>query len=826
MKRIWRTLSSLTRMTPKPIFRGFATGSAALLLFQYSNLSSRTRELPRLDAEIPLAFAQLKELHRKVPSLELKSYLDSFTQERILSIETFKQGIEDFIRIANLTPSERIQFYGTPFGGLHYTNDLVDLWNNSSSEKVSAAKLTVSPTPWNYTNHADGPAYVYKGNKPSEALDKLIQGPSVIDCGMFCQLSIWFGIRHMLGNDLFNELFGHNTLYLTQRIYDPITNPNKPNAGNPLYDFFESVNFEEVAQSLIKSGVYCSNVENHPLYHYKHPEGDAGSHNCIVIDGKYSIFDPRQPKTSNLSRRTVQRLLLKDFNNPQTVHDNDVINLYKNKDPKCIDPRSGDTYEELLKSAEIYANLTIELKDLEHSPQPLGNVRFDFKNFCEWVNLMRSRQTVPVKDTEASFQQSFPAIPHAVLEQIPYENREAMSFSFYKTDSSLHLQLYSQAIKFCKDVEANKSSCVILTGKAGVGKTAAAVCCFKYLLSKKKKVLWMSETMIHNWMNKAENEAELLACREKIITLLNTNPDAVILDDDNLSGYGGKVILEEVNRWYHTQAGKGLFITSNQPVVFDDCYGFRFESGSYEYPPFSGYRSSQYQNRFVLSDLNAPTMRKQAIVHKFGASDTEKLDSLMSYSGPGFGNSVGIIVNADTFEANKRLFPKIEYIPDFIESELVVLRRELSPNGKPGPKYNALDPLHKKWLHVFYISEFCLDEDRGKSKLVPAGYGIAPNIFQETQHNYIAIEVSDSIGCHSYTMDQILSVVNYAFDKGSKKVILINNTKLTPNEFIENIQENIPEKERERTMARMVALGLMEPERSISAPSSSSRFRS
>lgn len=119
----------------------------------------------------------------------------------------FIRGLEAFIGLANLNYDERVTVFGTQFGGLHYANDLAVLWNTEhSNNPITGLDLPfLAPNSWECYLEHPRVAYKYSGNQPALALDQFLQGPSVIDCGMFCQLSILFGIRYMLGDDIFNR---------------------------------------------------------------------------------------------------------------------------------------------------------------------------------------------------------------------------------------------------------------------------------------------------------------------------------------------------------------------------------------------------------------------------------------------------------------------------------------------------------------------------------------------------------------------------------------------------------------------------------------------
>lgn len=160
--------------------------------------------------EIHPARAHFFSLHSKPASAELSKFLDLFRKPKALTEALIIEGVQHFIRIANLTPAERLNFYGSQYNGLYYNNDLAKTWNDSSSDKsdkIEAYKLNYTcVSDWDYRESKESAALIYRGNTPSRALDELLKGPTVIDCGMYCQLSLWFGIRYVLGDEQFDAL--------------------------------------------------------------------------------------------------------------------------------------------------------------------------------------------------------------------------------------------------------------------------------------------------------------------------------------------------------------------------------------------------------------------------------------------------------------------------------------------------------------------------------------------------------------------------------------------------------------------------------------------
>ncbi|MFI4956724.1 MAG: hypothetical protein ACHQAX_05915 [Gammaproteobacteria bacterium] len=90
--------------------------------------------------------------------------------------------------------------------------------------------------------------------------------------------------------------------------------------------------------------------------------------------------------------------------------------------------------------------------------------------------------------------------------------------------------------------------------------------------------------------------------------------------------------------------------------------------------------------------------------------------------------------------------------------------------------------------------------------------GINNKIFEKTDKSVIAVELIRYNGIfgpriNDDSLEQLLAVVHYAFDKGSTKVIAVNNTGFSPDELWRKIKDQLPEKEKERTLARFAAMG-------------------
>lgn len=254
-----------------------------------------------LSKKIHPAIKYFRELQRTSSSPQLETFLSNFAEPKSVDSKIFMEGVKKFIGLANSNPLDkehnRKTLYGNIYSGLHYNNDLVKLWNaeHLDHEPIKASQVTtLAPSGWDSILQDDFITLIYKGQQPAQALDELVKGPTVIDCGMFTQLSLWFGIRYMLGNERFNQCFGRAPFFITQNVYNSIENSNKPYSGNPLYSFL-SDKITDVASVRVK------HLTNTPLYPLKHPGGNYGGENCIVIGEQYYIFDPHLEITHGIT---------------------------------------------------------------------------------------------------------------------------------------------------------------------------------------------------------------------------------------------------------------------------------------------------------------------------------------------------------------------------------------------------------------------------------------------------------------------------------------------------------------------------------------------
>ncbi|MDP1602561.1 MAG: hypothetical protein Q8M03_04785 [Legionella sp.] len=757
-----------------------------------SSTTSSTEE------QIHPAIEYLSTLQKAPPSTQLEEILSNFAEPKSIDNETFTKGVKIFIQLANSNPSNnqsgrsREEIYGNNYLGLHYINDLTRMWNSTNAVAIKKPDITTfAPPKWDAQLKNGLSSLIYKGSEPAQALDQLVKGPAIIDCGMFTQLSLWFGIRYVLGNERFNQYFGRAPFFITQLVYDNIKSSSKPYSGNPLYSFLST------KEAAITPSVTLKHIANTPLYPLKHPGGAANGHNCIIIDGQYYIFDPHLGVMGGITESQILELLREAFNEARTVYEDNRLSLYA-KTPQESHPWLRQTYDQLIKKAKKLRDKTLSQDEfLQVKHNSAFEFTFDLHKFSTWLQCMEHR-IEPVENDYLFQPVDYSLMPMELLDVIPFENKTSMDFSSFQQDTPQQKDLMKISKQFCQKVIAGESTLVILTGKAGVGKTASAVCAAKELATRGKRVAWISEVMVRGWADKVQSINDLDNCSLEIDHLLESDLDAVFLDDDNLSGFSGNLLLEKMYSWYVQQGGKGLFITSNKTINFEQCYGHKLDG--YHYPPFNDYNSLQYQNWLHKTDLAGESLRSRRE-----------------------GQSIGAIVSDSVWKNKENTLGPIELVPAFYDYEqLVPIRVEVRHNGSINcSAYHKLRPVQKQWIRVQRTGE-SETSINGKAKYTESYFTVNSANFEKTLYKTIALEIIESdtffFGkiVDSTIIHQLIRVINYAHDEGGRRVILINQTRLNSEELLQEIKQQLPDSEVERTWSRLMLL-LCETEESIFA---------
>ncbi|MBS0629353.1 MAG: hypothetical protein JSS30_03905 [Verrucomicrobia bacterium] len=146
-----------------------------------------------------------------------------------------------------------------------------------------------------------------EGALPSEALQKMVEGLSLIDCLAVCHLVQYLAIHALIGTEKFNRLFAAGS-----------TTPLKIGSlrpENPLYRLVTELNDVNPSYSKIEVGdlVYFKNNDSYLL---KHMRGTAQGFNTFCISDQWNgqRYASLGFVPEGLSEKKVVRVLIEEFN--------------------------------------------------------------------------------------------------------------------------------------------------------------------------------------------------------------------------------------------------------------------------------------------------------------------------------------------------------------------------------------------------------------------------------------------------------------------------------------------------------------------------------
>lgn len=298
-------------------------------------------------------------------SAPLNQALIDFSTPKELTVQNFKEGVKRFIMLANMIPDERVAFYGNRYAGLYDNNHLAELWNTTCSPEDMIAPHALdsfAPSDWEIIGDAASISFKYMGLTPAAALDELLRGPTVIDCGIFCQLGIWFGIRYVLGDNRFNNEFGNQPFWITRSNFEAASEGFE-SQGSPLFSFFTT---------FIQDSVSIEHVFNDRDYRLKHPGGNNGGQNSLVIDNRYYTFTPLIAR-NGFTRTEVIQELLDALNAAPDSHDEEAIKVFfRNSD--FFQSRYGSIYKFEFSAVPWFKLLACNITVLEAYANLLDNI--------------------------------------------------------------------------------------------------------------------------------------------------------------------------------------------------------------------------------------------------------------------------------------------------------------------------------------------------------------------------------------------------------------------------------------------------------------------
>ncbi|KFY69673.1 hypothetical protein V496_00031 [Pseudogymnoascus sp. VKM F-4515 (FW-2607)] len=211
----------------------------------------------------------LSQLQNEPASIHLQDYFKRLeVGSPTWDIDTFIAGAKC---LANLSGSERDKYYCNPLKGLHYPNSFTKLWNQKHPQ-LPLTLLDVDirrpcPRTWFNGDKNGRLVLIYHGDAPlSQGLNELIEGPSTLVCGIWCQLLMWMMIRYLIGDELFDRSFKFDKAPFTlTEIWETPMN-DASTAGNLLHDFYDDPRYTTTDPSELERRIQTRTFFNHATY--------------------------------------------------------------------------------------------------------------------------------------------------------------------------------------------------------------------------------------------------------------------------------------------------------------------------------------------------------------------------------------------------------------------------------------------------------------------------------------------------------------------------------------------------------------------------------
>lgn len=333
--------------------------------------SSGAQELPlhleELSGERKLErTAILSDLHREPPSAELQAYFETLRDESSQwDMNTFSEGAK---RLTDICGCRRAEYYGSELSGLHYPTTFTELWNTRNPHHPitfwDQDFRRPCPSSWSNAFRDDCWVLRYEGNGPlSHGLNELLQGPTTLDCGMFCQLLLWMAIRYLVGDGIFDKVFAsENASFVLTQVWNQPLN-RSGTKGSMLYQFYDTP-YQEILTggSMIRTRTFY----NHESYLAKHPGGMSLLHNVTQIGDRNYVFDPSAHENI-LSEAELEQRLLQSYNAPRGLADFEKLRLYDLAPGYVHKDFAPWTFGDLAKEAARFATRTLSESEWKES---------------------------------------------------------------------------------------------------------------------------------------------------------------------------------------------------------------------------------------------------------------------------------------------------------------------------------------------------------------------------------------------------------------------------------------------------------------------------
>lgn len=332
----------------------------------------------------------LSDLHSEPASSPLRAYFETLKDaSREWNINTFIKGVN---YLSNIVGPEKEKYFTNTLKGPNYPTSFTELWNQRYPQQpITALEPDIKyqcPPGWsNKLNDDFCQVLTYEGGAPlGDGLNALVEGPTTLDCGMWCQVLQWMAIRYLVGDELFHQSFQFKKgeFMITQQCYRPMDSRCK--WGNLLYPFYDEPFLDDALET--KARIQTMAVFNHPGYLMKHPGGMGRLQNVVKIDDYNIIFRPGGHQT-NFSDKELENDLMGAYNAPRNLFDAERLRLWEIMSDFKHPHFEGRSFGALAEEAREFADHTLSETEWNSSRADRGKMAGGFHLIFNFQRLSR-----------------------------------------------------------------------------------------------------------------------------------------------------------------------------------------------------------------------------------------------------------------------------------------------------------------------------------------------------------------------------------------------------------------------------------------------------
>ena len=455
------------------------------------------------------SFRDNYDLKIKIDHRDLRVQItnDYIKNPKTLTDLTILPDLASIVEASNIPYNNRLRSWY----GIYYADDFVKmLGDNYNWIKLSGVTNTYY---WDISK-VDSIFYGKDGILPSDALNAFFAGPTFADCANVILASVYQLIQNQLGIRLFNQVFGNpiSQFIISKYLYSEQTKSLDVD-GNPLFflfDYIENPRIDELENGDI---VYIKGVED---YFYKHLAGFAPGWNLIVVkeedqEIKFIGYGPDSFSNGPITFIELKKILINYYNqdrSKETLEKIDSIKKYP--DIKGLSSHfPSDEHHLKNVQVELSESLANDKKDMDDRIGGLSHaIRFNQTKLNQFVDKVKrypgwnNIESNSLKGNVVS--KSGKKISKINLSQ---ENLDS-TFANYDIGSESQQDMYDTFLRFGNAIinldEYNCPLGLVISGKAGIGKTHLSIAVMKYV---NKNVLLVDEKYISDNFQKGSFNA-------------------------------------------------------------------------------------------------------------------------------------------------------------------------------------------------------------------------------------------------------------------------------------------------------------------------------